>query len=60
MGMALVAKSVMSYCQEEKGNAVSHLFHSKRCLTSCTLQMKWRTSVLSGRAMQLAMLIKED
>ena len=54
MGVALVMKRVVSYCQKEQGNAVSNL-------TSYTLLTRQSASVLkSGSAMHVAKLKKED
>ena len=47
MGMALVMKHVVSYCQRSvKVMLYFRSLHSKRCLTSCTLLTRCSTSVL--------------
>ena len=59
IGMALVTMYVINAYQRKGDPVYSHSFHSRRAFSSCTLVIKWCTSVIRGVGVYVTKYLKE-
>ena len=56
--MALVTMYVINAYQRKGDPVYSHSFHSRRAFSSCTLVIKWSTSVIRGTGLYVTKCLK--